>query len=242
MVDVKLNLTGVPEAARGGVENYVRLLTEAAGDKVESLTLYGRVTSEDFDKARDVIRNVVVVDSVDLSALRALSKHGLALGKAGIAAPLVMTPDYIQSSLDTFPIELLDIQLRHIVVFGSDYFEKLTFEESNMRLQCERELKAILIGLRQGLLAAAGREKILGALERDAAEGLLRTMRSMLWLKGKRDVLQANQVIVEVERLVDRRLTGIRSAVDHAAQHGWDQFEALYMDVESLGKDVDGWS
>ncbi len=242
MSEEKLNLTGVPEAVRGGVENYVRLLKDAGSGKVESLTLYGRVTSEDFDKTRDVIRNVVVVERVDLSALRALSKHGLALGKAGVAAPLIMTPDYIKSSLDTFPIELLDIQLRHIVVFGNDHFETLTFEESHMRLQCERELKAILIGLRQGLLAAAGREKVLGAMERDASEGLLRTMRGMLWLKGQREALPADRVIVAVEKLVDRRLAGIRSAVDHAAPHGWDQFEALYADVESLGKDVDGWS
>jgi hypothetical protein len=34
--------------------------------------------------------------------LRCLAEHGLKLGKARIAAPLVMTPEYIQRSLDTF--------------------------------------------------------------------------------------------------------------------------------------------
>ena len=76
-----------------------------------------------------------------------------------------MTPDYIRSSVDTFPLELIEIQQMHLTLFSEVSFDELTFQDGHVRLQCERELKALLIGLRQVLLASAGEEKFIGVLE-----------------------------------------------------------------------------
>ena len=109
------------------------------------------------------------------------------------------------------------------------------------RLQCERELKSILISLRQGLLAAAGRHSFLEAVAIELGEKLVRTMRGMLWLKGRKEAKPAAAVVAEVEGLTDRRLDGVRAALDSGADHGWSEFEKLYEDVASLGNTVDGW-
>ena len=241
MVEHLKGCDGVIESMREPLERFAGLVRELAGANAKSLTLFGAIAGGEFDPGRHVARSVLVVENVDLSVLRELAQHGLKLGKARIAAPLIMTAPYIKASLDTFPLELIDIQQNHMVMFGEDYFEDLSFDDGHVRLQCERELKTILIGLRQGLLAAAGREKLVGALEQDVGEGLVRTLRGLLWLKGHKDRKPAREVIAEVEKLAERDLPGIRNALDPSAPHGWPEFERLYRDVETLGEIADAW-
>lgn len=241
MVEEWVGLNRVVASMRGPLQEYVSHVKELAGPNAKALTLFGAVVAGSFDPSRHTARNVLVVDHIDLSMLRRLAERGVRFGKARIAAPLVMTPDYIKTSLDTFPLELIEIHQQHLTVFGDDYFQDLSFDDAHVRLQCERELKAILIGLRQGLLAAAGQEKFIGALEMDVGEGLMRTLRGLLWLKGRKEAKPATEVVAEVEKIADRKLMGVRTALDSAAHHGWDEFERLYRDVEALGKIADAW-
>ncbi len=222
------------------VAQLVSLLQQEAEDCLRAVVVFGSAVSGPFDADSDVIRSVVVLDRMALDFVRRLSLHGATLGKQGIAAPLVMTADYIRNSCDTFPLELLDIQQHHILAYGThNDFAALSFDNSDIRLQCERDLKVVLMGLRQGLLAAAGRDHVLDAVEVDAAAGLLRTLRGLLWISGKHERLPDLATVSAVETLVGRSLDGLRTALNRGAYHGWDELQALYGDVEALGNHVD---
>ena len=134
-----------------------------------------------------------------------------------------------------------EIGQQHGVGFGDDVFASRSFDERHMRLQCERELKSVLIGMRQSLLAAAGREEFVDQIEANVTSTLMRTLRGMLWLKGTRDPRRAAAVIGQVGPLVDRKLAGVRLAIQTHTTHDWDHFESLYHDVEKLGEVVDAW-
>lgn len=239
MVDTKMNLERIVEPVRERVGQLAELVIELGGETVQSLTLYGAIAAGVFDATRHTVRSVLVLKKIDLDLLRRLSEHGVKLGKARIAAPLVMTREYITASLDTFALELIEIGQMHVTVFGEDPFTDLSFKDEHVRLQCERELKSVLIGLRQGLLAATGRDKVLESIELDVAESLVRTMRGMLWLKGQKDAKSASEVVGDVEKNIERKLPGLRAALDVSGAHGWDQFQSLYHDVEALAKVAD---
>ncbi len=234
-------IDALPEALRQPVRQFADLLRSLAGDNAQSLTLYGAIAAGAFDASRHSVRSVLVVETVDLHMLRRLADHGVKLGKANIAAPLIMTPKYIAESLDTFPLELIEIHQYHLTLFGSDPFDELTLADENVRLQCERELKVMALGLRQGLLAAAGREKVFVELQVGMGENLMRVLRGMLWLKDRPEAQPAGAVISEAENLIKRKLPGVRAAVAGDAPHGWDQFEALYHDIQALLETVDAW-
>lgn len=234
-------LDAIIEHMREPVREFADLVRQLAGRHAESLTLFGALAGGSFDPKRHTVRSVLVLDNIDLDLLRRLAEEGERLGKSGFAAPLIMTPDYIAASLDTFPLELIEIHQCHVNVFGTDHFSDLKFEDRHVRLQCEREFKSILISLRQGLLAAAGREDVLEAVEVDIAEKLVRTLRGMLWLKGSRDARPAPAVVDEVSAMIDRRLEGVRAALDPHVRHGWDEFQQLYQDVAAVGDIVDAW-
>jgi len=234
-------LTALSMEIREPVRTFADLVREAAGGLAQGLAVFGAAATGAFNPATQTIRSVVVLETIDLAALRRLAAHGTRLGKLRIAAPLMMTPKYIASSRDVFPLELFEIQQCHVQVFGGDHFAELNFDNAHVRLQCERELKATLIGMRQGLLATAGREKLLGALEEDVIERLLRTLRGMLLLKGERKALPSDAVVMTVEQILDRRLAGVRTALDPRGPRTWDQFDTLYTDVAALGEAVDAW-
>ncbi|HUU85200.1 MAG TPA: hypothetical protein VM243_17000 [Phycisphaerae bacterium] len=223
------------------IQRYTALVREIAGARAQALTLFGAIAapgSEGFDPKRHTVRSVLVLDAADLAILRRLAEYGARLGKDRISAPLIMTPEYIRASLDTFPLELLEIHQQHLTIFGDDFFTHLVFDAGHMRLQCERELKVILIGMRQGLLAAVGREKAISAVEADVTAALVRTLRGFLWLKGVKEARPGAEVVAEVERLVERKLRGVQAALDTGAPHGWPEFEGLYRDVEAVGEIV----
>ncbi|NKB82469.1 MAG: hypothetical protein GKS05_11395 [Nitrospirales bacterium] len=223
------------------VRRYGEQIHALAGSNGLAITLYGAIASTTFDLAQHMARSVVVLQAIDLMMLRQLAKEGAKLGKVRIAAPLIMTPEYIAASVDSFPLEFIEIQQSRLCLSGPDHFEPLTFIEAHVRLQCERELKTILIGMRQGLLAAAGREKLFSEIESDVAERVIRTLRGLLWLHDQREGLPASQVIDAVSREVNRPLKGIQGSMDHRHTHGWDEFCALYEDVDALRKLVDAW-
>lgn len=85
--------------------------------------------------------------------------------KFGAKVSLIcLTEDFIDSSLDTFPLELLDMKLHHLTLVGKDILAGLQIATEHLRLQCERELKAKLSLLRQGLITHGCKEKELCSL------------------------------------------------------------------------------
>jgi len=235
------HLDQLPSGIQAPMSRFLSRVQELAGSNCLAMTGFGPIAIPGFDPNKHLAKSVVVLERIDLPMLRELAKDGAKLGKASIAAPLIMTPAYITGSLDAFPLEFLEIQQCHVCLVGPDYFSDLSFETGHVRLQCERELKTILIAMRQGLLAAAGREKMFGAMEGDIAERLMRVLRGLLWLHEKKEFLSAIQVVGQIEQETDRSLPGIRAALEGSRQHGWDDFTKLYDDVENLKTLADTW-
>lgn len=229
----------LPETVRAAVGKLVDRIRALVGERVLEICFYGRVVSAQFDADADRVFSVLVLEQFDLNVLRELAREGAALGKRRLAAPMVMTPGFIEESLDTFPLELLEIKQQHVTLVGQDHFSDLTFESSHIRHQCERELKTLLIGMRQGLLAAAGRDKVLGIIQEGTVELLLRTLRGYLWLKDLAEAKPDRDVVEAVEEVLDRKLPGIRHVMEHASHDTWRQFLDLYDDIDALRKEVD---
>lgn len=129
------------------------------------------------------INCVLVLAKQDLGSLNTLADMARSMRKKKLAAPLLMTPAYIERSRDVFGIELLDFQLIHQTILGDGPFAELSFTKKDVRLQCERELKAMLIRLRQGYIAAGGQKRLIRDILISAVSGLVPLLRAMLWLK-----------------------------------------------------------
>jgi len=223
---------------QSAVREYVALLQGLAGARLLAVTLFGEAAGSG-GAVPDSIQSVVVLDRLDLNLVRELGAQGAALGRMRIAAPLLMTPEYIAASLDVFPIELLDIQQRHRNILGEDYFAPLEFKKPDVRLQLERELKRESLQMRQGILSAGGRESVLVDVYWAAAEQTTLLLRAVLWLHDK-PVPEAPAVIVRsAAEVCGVDLSGLDPAVAGARDIDFSTLQSLYENVIALADYID---
>lgn len=164
-------------------------------DQIHSITITGSALTDDFDPVKSDVNSVFVLREMDLNFLEFLAPLGKTYGKKRIASPLIMTPEYIMNSLDVFPMEFLNIKLLHETTFGEDIFQPLEIDKYDLRLQCERELKVRLIGLRQGYLSSSGDAKILPDLFTSTVSGYIPLFRGIILIMGKEPPLKNEDVL-----------------------------------------------
>lgn len=234
-------LDRVPAPLQDRLRSFADRIRSLTGNRLVGLTLFGTVLEGAQPRNRHQLRTVLVLADFDLESLRRIAPAGLEFGQHGFAAPLVMTPEYIRASLDSFPLELMEIAQHRHTLYGADHFADLAFQDSHVRLQCERELKTILIAMHQGVLSAAGQDKFIDELEQHAAAALTRVLRGLLWLKEKRDQLDEVTLVDQTEAMLGCPLAGLRQALEPTAEHGWRQFRELYDDLAALRRFVDAW-
>ncbi len=159
-----LNVMGLNPVVADKITPMVEDLLREHASNIHSFHVVGSAAVPDYNEKISDINSVVVLHNMDLQFIRFLAPLGEKYGKKRIAAPLVMTPEYINRSLDAFPVEFLDFKLVHKTVYGHDLLQDLQITMPNLRLQCEREIKTKLIGLRQGYLSSLGKKKLVAAV------------------------------------------------------------------------------
>jgi hypothetical protein len=237
----EIDSSALPAMVRHGFEQFAQALLGLAGDDLIGLSAFGGWLENDPFFENTPARSVAVLTRIDLNTLDRLASSGAKFGKANISAPLMMTPEYIRGSCDVFPLELMEIQQLHTPVVGDDHFADLSFERTDVRLQCEREFKGELIQLRQGLLAAAGRHKLLPELCRACAARIVRMLRGVLFLNGVSPAPRLTREIVK--RAADttgQPLDTLAQIVSTPGEIEFETFERFYTEVNALTSYVDG--
>jgi hypothetical protein len=216
-------------------------------DKIHSITITGSALTDDFDPVKSDVNSVFVLHAMDLKFLELLAPLGKTYGKKRIASPLIMTPEYIMNSLDVFPMEFLNIRLLHKTTFGEDLFQTLEIHRSDLRLQCERELKVRLIGLRQGYLSSAGDAKILKDLFVGTVTGYIPLFRSIISILGKEPPLRNEDVLTVLEEITGVKTQVFKTILEQKKQKAKMMikqlntiFEDYYAAIEKLGDITDG--
>ncbi|MFW6153913.1 MAG: hypothetical protein ACOC95_01735 [Planctomycetota bacterium] len=239
-------LEALREEVRPAVGRLVERVRADIGDERVSLTVVGSAVTEDFHPKYSDINTVLVVKRRSHELLELLAGYGRRLGKLKLRAPLLMTPEYIDRSLDVFGVEFLDFQLNHVVVDGPDPFADLKIGGGDVRLQCERELKGALISLRQGYIRALGKPKLVAGLLVDCAGDLAPLMRAMLWLTGAERPRSATATVTAAAEAFEFTPDGVMTLMEAKRRHErppTDQvaalFETVYRVVDHLGRKVD---
>ena len=215
-------------------------------DLIHSVHIVGSALTRDFDPRNSDINSVVVLDKMDFKFLEFLAPLGKKFGRKRVAAPLIMTPEYIDKSLDVFPIEFFNIQQLHLTVFGEDVFQDLDIKKADLRHQCERELKVKLIGLRQGLIAAAGDQKILARDFSESFSGYMPLFKAIIFLLGKEAPRHNEDILTALEEVSGVRTEVFRQVLKQKKQKTKPSitelnmvFEDYYKAIEKLGEITD---
>lgn len=169
-----------PEAVKV-LEPYAQKLLELDSGNIISLAVYGSAVGSNFIPGKSNVNLVVVVGELMLKQLKIYQKLSSKKRKQ-VMVPLFLTREHIQSSLDVFPMELLEIKDNHVTISGEEAFDGLTVELKHLRLQCEREIKSRLIRLRQAYPEVGAKAKAFKELLIQSLNSTLPIIRSLMVL------------------------------------------------------------
>lgn len=182
----------IPSKDKNSLRDFIQSLKEIYQQELVSLILYGSGASGEFIDKRSNLNLLVVLQNTDLKNLKKASK---AVNKSSLLRPLFLSEDYILSSLDIFPIEFLDMQENYLVLYGKDVLGGLNIEIKNLRFQCEQELKAKLLNLRQLYLKINRDRTALRNLLFKSFTSSLHILRNTLRLKGRKPSYQKQEIL-----------------------------------------------
>lgn len=236
-MEIELKCDAVRQEAQSAVRFLAQRLATDVGENLVSLSVVGSALTGDFHPRRSDINTVAVVGRRNQALLRQLAGYGSRMGKLRLQAPLLMTKEYIQQSLDVFGVEFLDFQLNHATVYGADPFTELTFKKEDVRLQCERELKSALIKLRQGYIRGLGKVKIVGQLLIGCFGELLALWRAELWLAGEQRPKEAAETLETAAEKFGFKTDGLKELLACKKEHSQlpaDRVEGLFEELHEL--------
>ena len=224
----------------------IREYEKIFGEKLVSICLYGSVVTEDFNPKTSDINLAIILEDSKLDTLIAAKNIIKKLKKKRVSTPLFLSKQYIESSLDTFPIEFLNIKSAYKKIFGEDYFQKLEIPREHLRLQAERELKGKLLILRLAFLENVGNLKLMQNLVSTSFSSFIPVMKTILFIKNEQipeqniDIIRKTAELFNIDFSVFLQALDIKNKkIEMKKQQFVDFFERYIQTVDQLSEIVD---
>ncbi len=215
-------------------------------DDIISLYIIGSAVTGDFHTVHSDINTLIVVKDVQIPFIDFLATLGKRYGKRKLRAPFIMTCNYINRSLEVFPLEFLEMKQIHQLVYGENVLKDIKIEKADVRIQCERELKGKIQHLCQGYIKSMGNRTLLTNLLINSISGYFPIYRGILFLydqkipRERRDVIYAMQECCNVDLNIFAKLLELRTKNVYPPRETLNEiFQDLYRVLEAITKKVD---
>ncbi len=213
----------IPKSPEEIFDKFSEDVQSVFGAELLSILLFGSGAKGEYVAGKSDINFLIVLSKDGANRLEKAIPVVEKWGKVGVATPLILTREYIDSALDTFPIEFLDIKEFHQLVFGENPVEQITIDKGDLRRQIERELRGKLVYLRTGLLSSGNdKTRLLQMLSASVSafvpifEGLLHLEGEPL-TKNRSDVFRRTAAEFKLNESVFGQLIHVKSGAWHGS-------------------------
>lgn len=170
-------------------------LEKIYGTELKAVVLYGSAASGDYSKRFSDFNVFCVLENPTPSNLAKSNKLVRKWVKKGNPPPHFFGPRHIETSLDVFPLEFLDIKDQHRVLLGKDPLADIQVDPKNLRHQCESELKGKLIHLRAFYAQNCDRPKVIANMMIQSFSTFLAVFKGVLRLLDVNPRIDARAVV-----------------------------------------------
>jgi predicted nucleotidyltransferase len=228
-----------PDAAKK-IKSYMNELLDIHGDDIVSMFVYGSAVAGNYLKGESDINSAIVFEQIRPLVLSKSLKTVNAGIRHKINTPLFLTQKHILASLDTFPIEFLEMKENHVLVYGQNILSGIDIDPVHIGFICEQQIKGGLIRIRQAYLEIGLRKKGIEALIKESFTSLIPLFRGMLRLKGvipSADKKENIQALGETFGIDTSVLLAILADKQHDGRiSGQDLEDVLFRYIEQLEK------
>ncbi len=222
-------------------------LRQALADDLVSVTVFGSAAGGRYRKGHSDINLLVVVRDQAGNQPQRLIPFAKKWSSARVATPLLLTPTYLASSQDVFPLEFMVMAAEHQVLAGDDPLAGVDVQPRYLRLQLERELRGKLLNLRSRIISSQARKAELMILVGQALPALKALFKAYLQLttgafpNQPEEIMQAmarqGHRMESLNRLYQVRQGQIKAGTEELLkllQGACEELQTLTREVDSL--------
>lgn len=222
------------------VNNLIEDLKNTFSEKLISVILYGSAASQDYLEKVSDINLIVVINELNAKDLKLANPAVEKWVKTKNPVPIFMGKDEWFNSCDVYAIECSDVKDRHKILYGEDIVSSIEIKKCNLRLQCESEIKNILIKLRQSYLVNAKNTKSIEELIKLASKSIFAVFRAVLRINNINVPAKNSEVIDSLNNLIEFDTEIFKYILlQKELKHGFpkDQIESIIQKmIDSLNK------
>ncbi len=243
--EILQKLTHLPEKSRDILAGFADRIYKAFDEELYSMILFGSAAGGGYIEGKSDINTMIILETVRVSDLEIIIEAGRKYMGKGLAVPLIFERGHVASSLDTFPIEFSDMKQRHVTLYGAEPLADAVIEKKNLRYQCERELKSILVNLRRGFLTTEAKRENIEALLENSLSSVLAACRGMIWMADREphdfivDLLNDLREIYKTDTSAIDRVWRLRKGHSGATAMLEALFEDYIVNIAELARVVD---
>jgi hypothetical protein len=239
-------MTKIPERPQDIFVPLTQDYLKVFGNELVSLIIYGSAAGGHYIRGKSDINLLVVLTPAGMDKFTDVLDTVKSWKKRRVAVPLIMTGDFIKSSLDSYPIEYLNMKNNHVLIYGQDILRELNFNPADLRLQIERELRGKLILLRQGFLEAEGKGRQIRQLIANSLTAFISIFNALLYFKqgkapqGRRDTIKEAGKLFTIDEAVFMLCADIKEGRDKlGSEEVVDVFRKYLREVNNICNIVD---
>jgi hypothetical protein len=208
----------------GKLKELVSRLKEAAGKNLESVVLYGSGTTGNYRPGAsdlNVLCTLVTMNVHELQLVAPAVKWWTQEQKE--PPPLFFLTEELQRSTDVFAIESLDLQRSHRVLYGIDPVAGLEVPMNLHRVQVERDLRLLLMRLRQHVLLAGKNELEYTLVLRKSISSAMTLLRHTLMVFGKEPPEEGSELFQRIFETTGADAVAFQTIYDHREGRGMEK-------------------
>lgn len=226
------------------LDKLVSSLKENLSDNLLSIIAFG--SQANVEDAKNNLNLMIVTNNLDAENLYEISKPIKKWVKAKNPIPVIMNKDEWYSSFDVYAIEYADIKSNYKIIYGEDLTQSISINKYFLRLQCESELKSLLLKYKNNFLMNIKSDKEMKKLLMNVIKTLLVIFRSILRLHDSEvpyravDIIEFASRYLNFNKIVMTKLAKVKYENDDYTKQELIFIEAeLLKDIQNLLKQVD---
>lgn len=178
-------------------------LQAAWGVHLKSVIRYGTAAVDDHSKVPSDQFILVILDEIKAPILTLAADPICQWAKKGHPMPFIFDEPTFTQSMDIFPIDYLNMQDHHEILWGADVLKGVRIDHRHLRLQCESEMQGKLIHLRSEFVLNCHKPKKLLELMLNTLSDFDRVMTGILHMLKQRPQGGRRQIVAELAKSID---------------------------------------
>jgi len=204
----------IPSEVQQLLKRYVKETTTLLGSQLEGILLYGSAVGGEFLPGRSNLNLLLMLTEYEREGMKRYAKAHKRWSREQFVVPLLVTEAELTRPGTVFPLEYLEIQEQHRVLWGRDPFIGMHIDRTHLAYQVQQGIQGNLVRLRQRYIEGGGTEEAMTMLLPLSLTALLPCLRGLQRIAGQPALFQSDALLAGVRTLTGLDLAGLNDVLE----------------------------